>query len=257
EGVADPRPPVQLACAEALCLTILDKHAYAVPAGLLVDVLGRIFAPGIVRLRDSIASAVDEEFSRSLGARGGGRGGGGGGDSADSADSASASSVSASSANSASASASASEDPWVSVDPLAVLQGELGEAAILLHCLSSLSAAFLQHLEKLSAYPSFDKLWLSILQVLAHFVDPEQRMHGEREFLMFAQAWPLLSAGTQQRARGLYAMLGGAREHLLNMLKGLSQRGVFSKRKGLLSVTRDVVAGFDGAEEYMKVLPAI
>ncbi|KAJ1388069.1 hypothetical protein B484DRAFT_460723, partial [Ochromonadaceae sp. CCMP2298] len=251
---ADPRPPVQLACAEALCLTILDKHAYAVPAGLLVDVLGRIFAPGIVRLRDSIASAVDEDFSKSLGARGEGRGGGGGGDSADSA---SASSVSASSANSASASASASQDPWVSVDPLAVLQGELGEAAILLHCLSSLSAAFLQHLEKLSAYPSFDKLWLSILQVLAHFVDPVQRMLGEREFFMFAQAWPLLAPQTQQRARGLYAMLGGAREHLLNMLKGLSQRGVFSKRKGLLSVTRDVVAGFDGAEEYMKVLPAI
>jgi hypothetical protein len=52
EGLADPRHPVQLACAEALCQAILDKHAYAVPAGLLVDVLGRIFAPGRVSVEE-------------------------------------------------------------------------------------------------------------------------------------------------------------------------------------------------------------
>lgn len=269
EGILDTRAPVREACAEALCQAILDRHSHAVPAGVLVDILGGIIAPMIVQLRDHLAdeinAALPEGVARVL--------------------------------SSKEAAALAQQQQWVNVEadvnaasveheedkiPLAATNGVAlaptdaqgpreraasllanissgeragGTVSILMECLSAFCKSFLQHLRKLSAYPSFDKLWLCMLSVLGHFLDAS--LHGSEELADIARAWARLSEETRHLVRDLSAMLGASREHLQRMLRAIAAEKVFAARPGLLGITRESVQQFDGCGEILVELESL
>jgi hypothetical protein len=246
DGIADTRAPVREACAEALCQAILDRHSHAVPAGVLVDILGGIIAPMIVQLRDHLV----DEINRSLPA---------GMDKLLTSKEA----------------AALAQQQWVNVDaPAAVEAGAAvaqdslaplraagadsrggGTVSVLMECLSALCRSFLQHLRKLAAYPSFDKLWLCILTVLGHFLD--SNLHGAAELVVISRHWDQLKEGTKMLVQDLHAMLGSSRDHLLRMLRTLRQEHVFQGRQGLLKVTRDMVRHFDDHSEALAELHSV
>jgi hypothetical protein len=257
EGIADTRPPVREACAEALCQAILDRHSHAVPAGVLVDILGHIIAPMIVQLRDHLVEEVNKglpaEVAKLLTSK---------------------------------ETAALAQQQWVNVDADATVaaagqgaevagarneralealltvvappgdhRGTGGTVSVLMECLSALCRSFLQHLRKLAAYPAFDKLWLCILTVIGHFLDSSQ--HGAAELAGIVQSWDVLSEGTKVLVQDLYAMLGSSKDHLVRMLRALKQEHVFANRAGLLSVTRDILRHFDDRDEVLAELQAL
>jgi hypothetical protein len=267
---------VREACAEALCQAILDRHSHAVPAGVLVEILGGIAAPMILQLRDhtveAINKALPEGAARLFTSR-----------EADvlgqqqrwesEAHDATAAGVDAATgvvtASPELPFARAAEVPpppapsqGMPADARSQLSallsaacapGEIsggGTVSVLMECLSALCKSFLQHLQKLVAYPSFDKLWLCILQVLGHFLDSE--VHGAEELLVVAKRWGSLADSVKQSLRDLYAMLGASSDNLVRLLRALRSENVFAARPGLLEVTMETIKHFDGYDEILR-----
>lgn len=245
EGIADSRTAVREACAEALCQAILDRHSQAVPAGVLVDILGGIISPMIVQLRDHLVEEINRGLPPSIPRI----------------------------LSSKEAAAVSQQQQWVTVDaadpaagaPAATADGlptllhshdwgtsSSGTVSSLMECLSALCKAFLQHLKKLSSYPSFDKLWLCILNVLGNFLDSQ--LHGSEELASISREWDQLSEDTRRVAQDLFAMLNSSRDHLLRMTRSLAEEKVFTFRPGLLSVTKDTVRHFEGCTEIVAEL---
>jgi len=264
----DTRAPVREACAEALCQAILDRHSHAVPAGVLVDILGGIIAPMIVQLRDHLVDEINKNLPAGVAqvlsskeaqalaqqqwvnveAESSSVTAGTGTDD-----------VAAAHNNNSSSSAVTGSDRVR--EGLSVLcatgseRGGGGTVSILMECLSAFCKSFLQHLRKLAAYPSFDKLWLCMLSVLSHFLDASS--HGDEELAHLSSAWPRLSEDTKHLVQDLFAMLAASREHLLRMLRALAAEKVFVDRPGLLGITRDSVKQFDGCSEILVELDSL
>ena len=256
EGIADTRAPVREACAEALCQAILDRHSYAVPAGVLVDILGSIIAPMIGQLRDHLV----EELNRSL--------------PADlehlltskeaaaltqqqwvSVDADSASENTRLSRTQGTEQSHATENHLTPLRPQGVDTRGGGTVSVLMECLSALCRSFLQHLRKLAAYPSFDKLWLCLLSVLGHFLD--SNVHGSAELAQLSSAWEHLGEGSKLLVQDLFSMIDASRDHLRRMLSAMLTESVFTTRPGLLSVTRDTMKHFDDCEEIMSEIESL
>lgn len=264
EGIHDTRAPVREACAEALCQAILDRHSYAVPAGVLVDILGGIIAPMIVQLRDHLVNEINKDLPPGV----------------------------ARVLSSKEASALAQQH-WINVDPevgadsselplppstetlsppsasaameernacLSVLTATGSErgggtVSVLMECLSALCKSFLQHLRKLASYPSFDKLWLCMLSVLDHFLDAN--LHGSEELADISRSWVRLSDETKHLAQDLHAMIGASRDHLFRMVRALAAEKVFATRPGLLGITRESVKRFEYCDEILVELETL
>jgi hypothetical protein len=258
EGIADTRPPVREACAEALCQAILDRHSFAVPAGVLVDILGGIIAPMIVQLRDHLVDEVNRSLpaglTRLLTAK-----------EASALAQQQWVNIDVDAATSPVAAGGAVRDATGNTGPgsarpdaLASLRGEVrsgGTVSVLMECLSALCRSFLHHLKKLAVYPSFDKLWLCVLTVLGHFLDCH--VHGAAELAEISGAWERLEEGTKLLVQDLYAMLGSSKDHLLRMLRALQQEQVFASRPGLLSVTVDSINNFEDCKEHLQELRSV
>lgn len=255
EGIADSRAPVREACAEALCQAILDRHSHAVPAGVLVDILGHIIAPMIVQLRDHLVEEVNSALPggvRKLLT------------SKEAAALAQQQWVDVGAAPDTAAEAREGDQPTghegrglTASRPGALSENGLsagggGTVSVLVECLSALCRSFLQHLRKLSVYPAFDKLWLCILAVLGHFLD--YNLHGTAELAGIMQAWDALPEGTRLLVQDLSAMLGSSKYHLLRMLRALKQENVFQGRPGLASVSRDMIRHFEDNGEALAEL---
>ena len=225
KGAKDDRLPVRDASASAMCQAILDKHARAVPAAVLMDVLGGVFTTMLLQLADGVLAAVNKELPSSVPPV------------PLSAELESSSFVQHSLVEGAAARRS-SWPAWAS---------EEVEVNILENCLSTLCKAFISNLKKLSAYPSFDKLWLRLLFVLGFFID-ECALLGQR-------LWVLDSKHGGGRAIGdthddesfkrscscLSTLPVVAKTQLVLMADSLKQEGVFDARPGLLTVSRDYV----------------
>lgn len=257
EGILDTRAPVREACAEALCQAILDRHSHAVPAGVLVDILGGIIAPMIVQLRDHLVEeinrALPEGVARVLSSK----------EAAALAQQqqwvnveADANAPAASEREAADGTALASRERASSLLS-SISSGERGggTVSILMECLSAFCKSFLQHLRKLSAYPSFDKLWLCMLSVLGHFLDAA--LHGAEELADIARSWGRLSEETRHLVQDLFAMLSASREHLQRMLQALATEKVFAARPGLLGITKESVQLFDSCTEILAEIESL
>ena len=98
--------------------------------------------------------------------------------------------------------------------------------------LIALCEGFLRQTQKLSAYPSFDKLWLGLLHVLGFFL---QAPHGFRHTV-------LENANSEKpQVRELYALVAAAEEFLGKVLQRMSFLGLFKEREGLWQVTSDAL----------------
>lgn len=143
---------MQLACSDALCRAIKDKHSKAVPAGVLVVILGDIFS-------NTIISVVSSYFPLS-------------GATSEMRKFTNATYLEAETA-----------DPPINVSPFLaqelVTSPQQAERCVALtiveNCLESLCQVYIAELSKLSKYPSFDKLWIKIMSVLSYFLAGESK----------------------------------------------------------------------------------
>jgi hypothetical protein len=242
EGVADERIPVRDACAMALCDAINDRHSYAVPPGILIDVLVHILSPVIRVLGDYLITDLNKQSLNQ-----------------------STTSLGLLSLDEMTTSATAvpgpgltmkrpnqvvphhlpppttqqpsqqqhqqHENEWITVESDAAadnhsqsstlesnpnntnntasnpnsVKNELSmtselmnssnypqnlsqlttsggqpmtitsllniESNVIVKCIETLTTVFMKHVKKLSYYPSFDKLWLQLLQILTYFIE--------------------------------------------------------------------------------------
>jgi hypothetical protein len=245
EGVADERIPVRDACAMALCDAINDRHSYAVPPGILIDVLVHILSPVIRVLGDYLITDLNKQslnqattsIGLSLEEMTGGAAAGTGltmkrptqvvphhlpqqqqslshptqqqhenewitVDSDGAADNHSQSSTLENNPNSSTAGNPNSVKNELSMtselmnssnypqnlsqlttsggQPMTITSLLNIESNVIVKCIETLTTVFMKHVKKLSYYPSFDKLWLQLLQILTYFIE---LLPGEGEMM--------------------------------------------------------------------------
>lgn len=134
-----------------------------------------------------------------------------------------------------------------------LLNFDNGTVSILMECLSALCKSLLSHLKKLSSYPSFDKLWLCILNVLGHFINTNYS-NGNNEFSNILKIWDSLSIEIKNHVKDLYAMIASSKENLKRMLETLKKEGIFVLKPGLLIVTIETIRQFHGYEDIIAVI---
>ena len=215
EGVGDGRHSVRVAAVDALSMAILDRHIMAVPAPVMIKILQDIVVPTSHLLGEILLSMpagksagndsnhgeqVLQEVLR--------------GDSE--------SRRSRSSSNGAFSTESEAYEKEESNLPEGVLTRALSnvtptrelEVGPAMECLSALCQVFLQQLKKLAPQPSFEELWLSILDLLSFFLlSPE---NGGK----FDKAVLSKSSETASTIDKCY-------DHLRNILHGLATAGLF------------------------------
>jgi hypothetical protein len=213
-GVDDERFVVRSASVNALCNAILDKHVLAVPAGVLVNILGEIVVQALMHLGES---TVFTETNK-------------GGDN-----------------NNDDNIGNDEKTPSFDVEELlrgtvspsllthTTLSSTLSDTEVatsncgLIHQLfDSLTKAFLLQLKRLSHYPSFDKLWLRLLQLFGYFLSAS---HGFDHSLY-------------SKSKELSKAIKDAEYHLSRLLQQLIVDGVSQKRKDLWNITIESVAQF-------------
>jgi hypothetical protein len=217
EGVSDERAEVRVACAHALCDCVSDRHAQAVPPGVLIDVLVHVLVPVIRVLGDLLLVDWHSQLIRS---------------------SSPAPPPSPAPHSSSTAPSLVQEKDWVSVEHG---QGDNASATlrssdeVVLHCVNTLGSVFQQHVRKLADYPSFDKLWLQILQLLGYFL--EVRSEELRP----------------EALRSLKQVVDAAQLQLKELLQVLEKGGVFKRKEGLWMVTRDYLQQLRDCDQLLHV----
>jgi len=251
DGANDDRNAVRVAAVDALSRSVADKHALAVPAGVMVDILGDIIVPTVLLLGESLfQSCMRGESTEGVRTRS---------DSRQLRDEEMLEEVLGS--------VSASEEPPYSVEVFRSPKetssthtfpsggNTLARALLAAHqkndsstssmgpaveCLNTLCDAFLRQLRKLSSYPSFDKLWLRILHVLGYFLGAP---HGYDPLQL-----PVPSSRQHQQNQTTLKQLAYAEEAAKNKLQQLLlvliSAGIFRSRTGLWTVSLDTIAQF-------------
>lgn len=226
DGVADERFVVRSASVNALCNAILDKHVLAVPAGVLVNILGEIVVQALMHLGESTVFSElnkgDDNYNGNI-------------------------------VNNDSKTPSfdvedigndGNKTPSFDVEEL--LRGTVSPSLLthtalsspteiatsnsgLIHQLfDSLTKAFLLQLARLSHYPSFDKLWLRLLQLFGYFLSAS---HG-------------FDHSIHAKSKELSHAVKEAEYHLSVLLQQLIVNGVCQKRKDLWNITVESVSQF-------------
>lgn len=128
-----------------------------------------------------------------------------------------------------------------------------GTVSVLMECLSALCKSLLHHMKKLSTYPSFDKLWFCILNVLGHFLS----FNGSQSDTIYTEIldiWDKISIDIKNQVKDLYAMNRASKDHLQRMLQAMMKDGVFDLRPGLITVTIETIKQFSGCEDLIEPL---
>lgn len=261
DGVDDKRSEVRESCAEALCQAILDRHASAAPAGVLMSILGGIVSPMIIRLRDHVVKAINQALPPDVHDK----------------------------FLTSEQIHDVLQQQWVKVEPPAIatavavgehhvvmvdpttfetlsstktsssialeslLTFDNGTVSVLMECLSALCKSLLHHMKKLSTYPSFDKLWFCILNVLGHFLS----FNGSQSDTIYTEIldiWDKISIDIKNQVKDLYAMNRASKDHLQRMLQAMMKDGVFDLRPGLITVTIETIRQFSGCEDLIEPL---
>jgi hypothetical protein len=190
EGITDDRKLIRSACIDALCCAILDKHAFAVPAGVLVDILADIISPAITVLGQCVAENIPDNYS----------------------------------------------DFGVTIGEQIIkdeqntetnARNEESDLKQVEKILSALCEVFLNQIQKLASYPSFDKLWLRVLNVFGNLININEAKIPRDE------------AKLQQLAK----------QKLKTIISALLLGGIFEIREGLWHVTKETVGLFQHCEK--------
>lgn len=251
EGIRDHRYDVREACAEALCTAILDKHAQAVPAGVLVEILGDIMPSAILTLGDNLIDDIRKLDQNPQAAEPHNR-------------------IPFNKENLTThlSSATASlQKNWVNIKVKEELQIDMvsksSEGSILHHdlnssanslapnvrseevstvenCISSLAHAFLLYLRKLATYPTFDKLWLRILSIFSYFLGD----HTNDESGIHYIAAQMDKHKDHHKVKELQSIFSVCHDKLHHLLMIMITDGVFDKRHGLWIITKETVTKY-------------
>lgn len=211
DGVTDERLAVRTHAVHSLSNAILDKHSFAVPAGILVNILGDIIVPTLMMLGESTLQAETKEKSSV------------------------ANEIVEQSVDSKEYGAILQKMVMTNLQKYSLDSHDDGAnqivtatSGIIFDLLSSLSKSFLQQLKKVLTYPAFDKLWLRILHVMGFFLGAPHGYDasvGERS--------PVLRLATEE-----------AKVWMKTILRELTSHGVFNERVGLSTVTNETLLLF-------------
>ena len=105
--------------------------------------------------------------------------------------------------------------------------------------LATLSEAFVRQPKKLAAYPSFDQLWLRLLQLLSLLLGPEEEEACTTE----PPSGPEGSAGLGRAWVSLTPAAEAALHSLQSCLAALHSAGLLQQKQGLRVVSREMVRG--------------
>lgn len=202
DGVTDDRAEVRNTCALALCECICDKHAGVVPNGILIDVLVHILIPAIRVLGDQLVAEWHRDVLMSH--------------------------------PSSSPSWEVDEKEWIAVDKHLVTPQHCDNAVV--YSIETLTKVITEHIKKLSAYPSFDKLWLQLLHIMSYFVGTQNS--ADHSLAHTRDNIPSSNLTKQQQAM-LETLTTVSLANLESLIRLLIAENVFAKRDGLLAVTRD------------------
>jgi hypothetical protein len=283
EGVADERIPVREACAIALCDSINDRHSFAVPPGILIDVLVHILSPVIRVLGDYLISDWNKQSLLPPATS-----------SSSSSNTASVSQqkvVLTTPPNPASRLTTAHKGPgivnhpsnldteWITIEsthleslPLLseVVGGEKGnkgigdsgisankptpsplmvDSHVILKCIETLTNVFMRNVVKLSHYPSFDKLWLQLLQIFTYFMEvspvPSSTTSSNSSLPPVPPHHPHFSqaiAHTSSEISLIQQLSAFCYAKLQLLIQCLQKEKIFKKKEGLWLVTKDFLA---------------
>lgn len=220
DGLGDCRGAVSDAAVDALVSAVMDRHASAVPAGVLVKVLGDVVMPAVEQLGQRVLSQecphsgpspqlshppfvqrnwMQVEMRQSAVQE------------RELVDTDSESNTTTAARNDSSG-AAPETDPEISTDCLAPSCKEL---VAFKKCVEGLCTVFNRHIKKLSGFPAFDKLWLQLLDLLAGFLRADY---------------------------GSVAISRFAAQKLREVLQVLTVESVFERREGLRTVTEKLLA---------------
>ena len=87
---------------------------------------------------------------------------------------------------------------------------------------AALFQTFQLNMSQLSAFPSFDKLWLRLLQVFAQFLEDTSSINVSPNAIKFAYEW------------------------LFELIKCMTDTGIFEMKKGLWIITFETIDQFHG-----------
>ena len=146
-GASDERYGVRKASVRALALCINDRHIHAVPPGVIVNILGDIIVPTLLLLGESFVAHIgnDNQLTKSV----------------DNWEHATHDHQVVTEL----ATKDLSNILTTITDDSHTLFGDL-----VCEIINSITKAFIEQLPKLAAYPSFDKLWLRLLNVCGFFL---------------------------------------------------------------------------------------
>ena len=203
DGATDDRMQVRCAAVHALSCAIVDRHVSAVPAGVLVNILGDIVVPTLLLLGES--QIANESRGSTPDAKAKGK-------SKSVLLSPAAADVSIENLSSISAAYVKTVNLNLSNSPICQL-------------LAALSSTYLTQLHKLSSYPSFDKLWLRLLHVLGYFLGAPHGFEHNRGLI----------------SDHLHLAVDECKKHLEMMLQTMVASEVFKNRVGLWTITQESV----------------
>ena len=139
EGTRDSRDKVRFISASYLAEAILDRHTKIVPPGVMINILTDVYIPSVLAMGDIFfksRSSLPFPLPPALEVKG-----------------------KEPSSDGAAALLTTNE---VVTDP---------ESASLTKFILAIFTAFSNNIGKLHSFPSFDKLWLQLLHMMAHFLD--------------------------------------------------------------------------------------
>lgn len=252
EGANDSRSSVRRACVVALCQCIQDKHSDAVPTSVLVDILGNVLSPVIIKLANKLQKQLRDLVPENTLTIDG---------LAD--DNATAAAPPPSRKPPLPAATGSQQQRGTNIVgallrsasskeqtpcPGGALLPEQTQSDIAV-CIGTFHTVFLSQLRRLAAYPSFDRLWLRLLYILGYFIGNTSatpygidcRLLGliERGALPLDGSVPSLGAVADLQVINELATVT-----LDSLVARLKAESIFQIRDGLWFVTKETIKQF-------------
>jgi hypothetical protein len=228
DGVNDKRLDVRSYAIDNFSRALMDKHALAVPAGTLINILIKIVTPTVLTLSQSILNELNEDDSTSEGLP----------------RTASDDTIVTSAHSIGGVGGQVDHDTDTDTDTKALSPNKVVMKALLGStgfdnnaiptdaCLVSLCESFLCQIEKLSSYPSFDKLWIELLYVFGFFLEGE---HGFQHAIL--DSYP----NKENEVAQIRVLISTTKHYLEKCLRNMTTLNMFRDRAGLWQVTQETL----------------
>lgn len=249
EGVTESRMEIRTASCRALFDALLDRHAEAVPPGLLIEIIGNVLSPTIVKLGcfilDDLVDHVDDgEASRSekkISPR----------------KSATMEFEELQYVKTTSHDSKAHGEMSAFISDIELKSQEpcSSNKSLVIDALNCLNQVFLLHIQKLVQYPSFDKLWLRILFVFGYFLNtvPDST---DPTYVAVVELARTTRHGEElaEKVSSAMQVQDSCNANLQVLLTTMAAERIFEKRGGLYIITTETVSQFHNSSKAAEIL---